>query len=224
MITTSDINGSSASALSQITDSQDVDQEDFLTLLVAQLQNQDPLNPTENQEFVAELATFSSLEQQTQQTKLLEQMIQNQNSTNTSQALELIGKDVSAQQTRFNYQPGQELNFDFQTNRSENTVVQIVTDGGTVVDSEVLSTPAPGQYTYTFDGVRSDGSPLPAGVYNIVVGGTTSNNGESSSLPTFMRGTVEGVNFQDGKPVLVVNGQPIDMNQINAVFNHGGNS
>ncbi|HYK88137.1 MAG TPA: flagellar hook capping FlgD N-terminal domain-containing protein [Acidobacteriota bacterium] len=45
------------------TDLQDIGQNEFLKLLVAQLQNQDPMNPVENQEFVAQLATFSSLEQ-----------------------------------------------------------------------------------------------------------------------------------------------------------------
>jgi hypothetical protein len=43
--------------------SQGLDKDAFMRLLVTQLQNQDPLEPTKNQDFVAQLATFSSLEQ-----------------------------------------------------------------------------------------------------------------------------------------------------------------
>jgi len=46
---------------------------DFMTLLIAQLKNQDPLNPTDNTQFVSELATFSSLQEQTTQTQSLQQ-------------------------------------------------------------------------------------------------------------------------------------------------------
>ena len=54
---------STAGTQNSDTDLANVGKDEFLKLLVAQLQNQDPLNPLENKEFVAQLATFSSLEQ-----------------------------------------------------------------------------------------------------------------------------------------------------------------
>ncbi|HAA81522.1 MAG: Flagellar hook capping protein [Caldanaerobacter subterraneus] len=60
--------------------------DDFLKLLVTQLKNQDPLNPMDDREFIAQLAQFSTLEQ-----------MQNMNSSfNAVRAINLIGKNIYA--------------------------------------------------------------------------------------------------------------------------------
>src|SRR5918995_2871453 len=70
-------------------------QEAFLKLLVAQLQNQDPLNPQENHEFVAQLAQFSSLEQSIGINDRLDALtLQNQGMQN-SQIVALVGKEAT---------------------------------------------------------------------------------------------------------------------------------
>lgn len=66
---------------------QGLDQEDFMKLLVAQMQNQDPLNPMNDQEMIAQMAQFS----------LLEQMEALNKSFLSTQALQMIGKSVYAE-------------------------------------------------------------------------------------------------------------------------------
>lgn len=85
---------SSASAVNNTrgtSNSANVSIEDFLKILTAQLNNQDPLKPVDNQEFVAQIAQFANLEQTRQLNEKLDGMLSNQAST---QALGLLGKTV----------------------------------------------------------------------------------------------------------------------------------
>ena len=71
--------------------------DDFLKLFLAQLNNQDPLNPMDGTEFSAQLAQFSSLEQLFNVNENLESMKTLQDNSSRFQALELIGKDIEAE-------------------------------------------------------------------------------------------------------------------------------
>jgi len=69
-------------------------QSDFLKLLVAQMQNQNPLQPMDNLEFTSQLAQFSALEQATNTNKVLQQMAQTLGSRSGLDPVSLIGKEV----------------------------------------------------------------------------------------------------------------------------------
>ena len=69
---------SAANALTSLAASNSfVSQNTFLTLLITQLKNQDPLNPQDSSQFVSQLAQFSSLQQMTQVSKGMEQVLEN---------------------------------------------------------------------------------------------------------------------------------------------------
>ena len=70
-----------------------VDYESFLKLLVAEMKNQDPTKPMESTDFVAQLATFSQVEQTVQSNSKLDQILQ---STALSQAGSLIGREITS--------------------------------------------------------------------------------------------------------------------------------
>src|SRR3954468_12296666 len=70
-------------------------QDAFLKLLVAQLKNQDPLNPQQNYEFVAQLAQFSSLEQSVGINTRLDQLAAQNQGLQNSQVVSLVGKTAT---------------------------------------------------------------------------------------------------------------------------------
>ncbi|MGD6816164.1 flagellar hook assembly protein FlgD [Metabacillus sp. 113a] len=69
--------------------------DEFLKILMTQLQNQDPLNPMEDKEFIAQMASFSSLEQMTNMNNTMQDFLKNQSGSKILQYSSLIGKEIS---------------------------------------------------------------------------------------------------------------------------------
>lgn len=71
--------------------------EEFLKILMTQLQNQDPLSPMDDKEFISQMATFSSLEQMMNMSKSIDTLVQSQLVSPVIQYSHMIGKEVSYQ-------------------------------------------------------------------------------------------------------------------------------
>ncbi len=69
--------------------------DDFLKILMTQLQNQDPMNPMQDKDFVAQMATFSSLEQMTNMTKSIEQLVSMEKQNNIIAYNSFVGKQIT---------------------------------------------------------------------------------------------------------------------------------
>jgi flagellar basal-body rod modification protein FlgD len=96
MVGTLDSSQSTRNVAKQSTTGQDNFGKDaFLKILVAQLKHQNPLEPMKDQEFIAQMATFNSLEQMINMNKTLEMLVVSQNSSQLLQFNEMIGKKVS---------------------------------------------------------------------------------------------------------------------------------
>jgi flagellar basal-body rod modification protein FlgD len=106
--------------------------EDFLKVLTTQLTYQDPLNPVDNQEFMAQLAQFTSLEQTQQLNNKIETLINNQAAL---QSVGLIGRTVDISSSG-GVVTGTVKSLSF---AGETPVVSILTAGGATIDSISLS-------------------------------------------------------------------------------------
>jgi flagellar basal-body rod modification protein FlgD len=79
----------------QRTTNNNLGKDDFLKMLMAQLENQDPLDPMKDQQFISQMATFSSLEQMTNMNEKLEQFLSHVTANQWMDSATLIGKQVS---------------------------------------------------------------------------------------------------------------------------------
>jgi flagellar basal-body rod modification protein FlgD len=169
----------------------------FLTLLVAQLQNQDPMQPTDPTQFVAQLAQFSTVEQLVQGNTTLTNISQSLSGLSLGQYSGLINHTVTATATTVTAPTSgtpQNLSYNVTTSGLTNVNVQITNAGGTVVTSlPVTGTSG----TVAFTGLDSNGNQLPAGQYNVALVGTSTaagTVGQSQSAGTLTSsGTVANV-------------------------------
>jgi flagellar basal-body rod modification protein FlgD len=189
--------------------------DDFLRLLVAKLENQNPLAPAEDTEFVAQLATFSSLEQLITVNDNLESLAATQGQLINAQALTLIGKRALVES------PGKltidggvpdELVYAMPAQAGSATL-RILGPDGEVVRSFTLDPTPAGSVTIDWDGTDGAGNPLPDGDYEIEVEATDAS-GEPIDVPVFLSVSIDAVHFLGGSITLVSGNREIPFEAI----------
>ena len=183
--------------------------DDFLHLLITQLQNQDPLNPTDHTEFTAQLAQFSSLEQLSNVNDNLEQMQNFQASTNNSQAISLLGKEITAEGNFLKLIEGEPVGCDFSLDVDAAEVsVNIYDSTGEFVTAFNSQNLAAGRHTLVWDGTDRNGNPAQDGSYTFEILAADAN-GQNVKVTTFFTGTVDTVTFENNTPFLISGEQKI---------------
>ena len=180
-----------------------LDKDAFLNLLVTQLQNQDPLNPTDSVEFTAQLAQFSSLEQLSNVNDNLEQLQNYQASINNSQAVSLIGKDITANGNSLQLTDGGPVGCDFSLDGSAAVVMVSIYDAtGEFVKSFEGQDLAAGQHTLYWDGSDKDGNQVTDGTYTFEILAADAE-GQNIKTTTLFSGTVDKVTFENNQAYLL---------------------
>lgn len=198
---------------SSATNTINADFDTFLKLLTTQMQNQDPLQPMDSTEFVAQLASFSAVEQQIRTNDQLESILGAVSGGSASLA-EWIGRKVQA--------PG---NAEFDgtpievgvaaVDDTDRTMLVVKNDFGTVVSSTEID---PSSGTATWDGTNSTtGEAVSHGTYGFSV---ESYKGDDLVATTAGKvfSTVQEVRIVDGEPVLIVDdGSQVAVADVSAV-------
>jgi flagellar basal-body rod modification protein FlgD len=186
----------------------------FLTLLITQLQHQDPLNPADSTEFTAQLAQFSSLEQLNNVNENLSALKLYQASINNAQAVSFIGKDIVATGNSVEARSGQTVACEFDLAKPAQKVVVSVYDAtGAFVKDVVATGLTAGRQTVSWDGRDRGGNTVADGTYTFEVQAEGSGK-EAVAATTYTRGTVAGVSFQDGVTYLAVGNRRVAIGDV----------
>ncbi len=207
------------SAFSQTREpSSDMGKTEFMQLLVAQLQNQDPMSPADPQDFAAQLAQFSTLEQMINMNKSMDLLTSLQSSMNSTQAAAFLNHDVKAlgQSIHLNGGKSSTINFDL-ADSAQQVTVEIFNKNGTRVQTLELGSRGVGPQQVQWDGLNTVGNPAEDGDYTFVVS-AADRQGNAVHANTYTSGPVQGLVFDNGVTYLKVGGGYITISDILEVY------
>jgi flagellar basal-body rod modification protein FlgD len=185
---------------------QTLGQDQFLNLLVAQLKNQNPLDPVDNSQMMAQLAQFSQLEQTKQLATAMTTFIKQQGAANATSLTALLGKHVTAQGSSVSLTSGTPVPLAFNLEAKASTVnVQVLNESGIPVRTWKGADQPAGTQNTTWDGKDDLGKSLPTGLYSFTVTAKGAD-GAAVAASTQMTGVVTSIRYDATGPVLIFDG------------------
>ena len=187
----------------------------FLTLLTTQLQNQNPLDPLDTNQFTAQLVQFAGVEQQLRQNDQLSQLVTLEKTAQATAALAYVGYIAAVDGSKAPYDGTNSAAWTLDAPNDTTAAITITNSAGQTVFSGNYAV-TKGKATFTWDGKGNDGTQWPAGYYTINASGKDSS-GNNVGIPTEVQGVVDSVDLTASPPLLSIGGQTYTTDQIKRV-------
>ena len=191
------------------------DFDQFLKLLTAQLQNQDPLDPLNSNEFVQQLVSFTGVEQAIATNANLENLIALNKAGQAASAVGYLGTTIEATGNQIALAGGEARFLYTLPENAASISILIADDAGETVFVGKGNITA-GEHGFVWDGRDANGVPQPDGIYKVTVSGFTAAD-ILLSIPTVIGGRVTRVETVDGGIQLTVNGIAVPIEEILSV-------
>jgi flagellar basal-body rod modification protein FlgD len=188
--------------------------QEFLQMLMTQLQNQDPTSPMDANSFTTELVQFASVEQQINTNSSLGQLISLTQSDSMMQANSLVGHTVQVSASQMPLQNGSG-SLTFKGPTAGTAQIAISTAAGVPVLNTTVKAAA-GSNTWTWNGQDSQGNTVADGSYNVTVTGVGSN-GTTTPLTFTVSGKVTGLQNTGTEVDLMLGTQPANITALQSV-------
>jgi flagellar basal-body rod modification protein FlgD len=187
----------------------------FLTLLVTQLQHQDPLQPMDANEFTQQLVQFASVEQQIYQNDHLEKLLELQKGTHAGNLINYLGSAVEVEGSTLTLEDGGTAASYTLAEAATRTEITI-TDADGVAVVRRLGETAAGTHGFTWDGQSDNGEQLPDGVYGLTVTATR-RDGQAVATTTRVFARVTGIANDGDEPELMIGEERVPVAKVLSV-------
>jgi flagellar basal-body rod modification protein FlgD len=194
-----------------------LNKDDFLNLFIAQMKNQDPLNPMDGTEFISQLAQLTQVEQAYNTNTNLQNLINAQNGSNSLASVAFIGNTITAKGAETNLIYGGQTAVGFKLpSQAESVQINIFNSQGNVVRSINRGPSSAGISTVPWDGKDNSGQLVPSGRYRFTVTASGAN-GSAIVADPLIAGKVDGVSIDGTTPMLSVGGVEVPLTDVISV-------
>jgi len=173
------------------------DQADFMTLLIAQMKNQDPTNPMDNNQMAAQMAQLNMVSGINKMNTTLTGLSGNQQISNSMQATALIGHQVMVTSNKFELNGGKSQMAMDLSNSADNVVVNISDNNGNIISTLNLGSKAAGIQNISWNGQTNAGAIATDGAYIYDI--AASNQGATVSTTALSSGIVQSISISGGQ-------------------------
>jgi flagellar basal-body rod modification protein FlgD len=185
----------------------------FLTLLTTQLQNQNPLDPLDTNQFTQQLVQFAGVEQQLKSNDQLKALVALEQSAQSTQALIYVGNTVAVDGSTAQFDTSATWNIT--APKGTNATITITNSTGQTAYTGNFALNQ-GNASFVWDGKSNDGVQWPAGTYTLTATGKDSN-GQDVAISTEVQGVVDSVDLTASPPLLSIGGQNYTTDKIKRV-------
>lgn len=193
--------------------------DEFLKLLVAQLENQNPLEPQDGAEFVAQLAQFSAVEQSEMTNEHLAALQAEQSAASSAALANFVDKSATfSTDSVYVDDPGggvPEAEFELGA-RAKSVRAVVLDESGKPVRTLDLGGLPPGKHTALWDGTDSLGKPVDPGRYRVEIT-SEAEDGTQATISTRFSGTVSAVDFSTGTPMMRMGGAMFSPSDVSSI-------
>jgi flagellar basal-body rod modification protein FlgD len=191
--------------------------QSFLTLLTTQLQNQNPLDPLDTNQFTQQLVEFAGVQQQLNTNDSLATLVSLQQTAQSTQALGFVGKTAVVTGSTAAL-TNSAATWDLSVPSNSTVNISITSSTGQTVFSGNYAVNAGPNQPFVWNGQSNDGTQNPDGQYKLTATAADAA-GNNVAITTQIQGVVSSVDLTQSPPLLSINGQTYTISQISSIVN-----
>ena len=191
--------------------------DDFLKLLLVELQYQDPTEPTDTEKILSQTSQLATLEASDNTNKALEELAASLGNSQQFSTIAAIGKTADLGSDAIAHEKGSSSTFEvyFPESIEQGTVDITDREGNTVGTLDVGTNPA-GVYKFTWDGIGSTGNAVDSGIYSVNARYTDQDGtAQTTRLGAY---PIESVRFDNGNTLVKVGSNYVPLENIREVY------